>query len=376
MSRFTIFAGNGYPAKFAKEIYNRLKGGEEFSYKDVMLSVCGKNALCKTTKSGDKIEINISSHDFYIELKRAFNKVKRAMEEKVGNGCIKEIGTNRNRTYRYCGKDPDPLKDLVHAEIINNVRDYVEFCQDSAGFIPNEWLECFWENTIDLLEIKRKKKGGKQVVCSSSLGRTQENIKLLPAIHKYIKDKMVLEIEYKGNKPPFDHQETLVFHPQLIREYNGRWQLYGHADGKTPYHGYKIALDRIVGEPKKIKGNTNAYVEAPPHFYDKYFEYVVGATHLEGAKPSEVHIRTHSEYMHWLVKTKPFHHTQYEILPFEPHADGRQYGEIVLKVEINNEFIGAILQLGDGLEIVSPEEVRKTFAERIKRMAEKYADKH
>lgn len=369
MARKTIFTGNTYCACFAREIYRRMKSREEFSYEDILLSVCGKDALYK-----GNVENNISSNPFYDSLKKAFHNVTKAIEEKVDCECIVKKGTNRNRTYSYCGKDKDPLSDLVNAEIIQNINDYIEFCQDSAGFIPIEWLKYFLKGTIDLEKIKFKMNSGEQAVYSSSLGRALYNIELLPEIHKYIKNKKVLEIEYAGNKPPFNNHETLVFHPQLIREYNGRWQIYGHVDGKMPYHGYKIALDRIMGKPKEIKDNAPAYVATPPHFYDEYFKYVIGATHQQGAEPVEVRIRTHSEYMHWLVKSKPFHKTQHEIVPFGLHEDGRQYGDFTIKIEINNEFIGVILQLGDGLEIVAPEGVRKTFAERIRKMAEMYSD--
>ena len=35
---------------------------------------------------------------------------------------------------------------------------------------------------------------------------------------------MVLEIDYK----PYDEEEvTLMFHPHYLKEYNGRWHLFG-----------------------------------------------------------------------------------------------------------------------------------------------------
>ena len=50
---------------------------------------------------------------------------------------------------------------------------------------------------------------------------------------------MVLEIDYK----PYDEEEvTLMFHSHYLKEYNGRWHLFGHAEGKEPEYGYNIAL--------------------------------------------------------------------------------------------------------------------------------------
>lgn len=375
--RKAIFASNTFNANFANEIYKLIKSGKEFSYEDILRSVCGEDELYTYVK-GKKIKKKRRDILLYGNAKKAFYNIKKIIEDNVGKGCIAEYGTNRNRTYRYCGNIKDPLADYVKAKYVSDLKQYAKFCQDSAGFIPVEWLEYFFKDTMDLENIKLRKSTGRQTVYSSSLRRPinkkLDNTRLLPEIHKYITDKKVLEIEYAGKKPPFDNHETLVFHPQLIREYNGRWQIYGHADGKKPYHGYKIALDRIIGEPREIIDNAPAYVEAPPDFYDEYFKNVIGATHLQGAVPEEVRIRTHSEYMHWLVTSKPFHDSQSEILPFGRHEDGRQYGEITVTVEINNEFIGVILQLGDGLEIVAPEGVRKTFAERIRKMASMYSD--
>ena len=71
------------------------------------------------------------------------------------------------------------------------------------------------------------------------------------------------------------------------------------------------------------------------------------------------------------METKKLHKSQETVLPFEEHDDGI-YGEFVFDVEVNNEFIGRILQMGEGLEIVAPKEVRDIFWERVEKMAELY----
>jgi predicted DNA-binding transcriptional regulator YafY len=71
------------------------------------------------------------------------------------------------------------------------------------------------------------------------------------------------------------------------------------------------------------------------------------------------------------METKKLHESQEMVLPFEEHKDGF-YGEFTVYVEVNNEFIGRILQMGDGLEIVSPKEIRDIFRERVANMAKLY----
>jgi predicted DNA-binding transcriptional regulator YafY len=75
------------------------------------------------------------------------------------------------------------------------------------------------------------------------------------------------------------------------------------------------------------------------------------------------------------METKKLHKSQENVLPFEEHDDGT-YGEFSIDVEVNNEFIGRILQMGDGLEVVAPKEVRDIFRKRVDKMAELYKKDH
>lgn len=53
------------------------------------------------------------------------------------------------------------------------------------------------------------------------------------------------------------------------------------------------------------------------------------------------------------------------------------YGEFSVQVEVNDEFVGRILQMGAGLEIVSPQivspqNVREKFKRRVEALADLY----
>ena len=70
------------------------------------------------------------------------------------------------------------------------------------------------------------------------------NIHLLPVFYKAITDKQVLQFSYQR----FGQELFLLtFHPQYLKEYNGRWFVFGDAD-REPYKAYNVPLDRIVGE--------------------------------------------------------------------------------------------------------------------------------
>lgn len=358
MTRNNLFDGESYRAMFAQVTYKWFISRKWVTYADIMAEYLG-------LKSAKELTYNVSNCDNYGELKKAFRDVSKAIVEKVGEGCFEIDGNNRNKRFRYVGKDNDPLADMRNAKVINNLRQYWKFCQDSAGFFPKSWLEFFFKDCQDLLEMRARKQKGEQVI-SASLDRILTNIEYLPMLYEAIVNKQVLEIDYK----PFGgEQETLTFHPHYLKEYNGRWNLFGHAEDHSPENGYNIPLDRIQKKPREK--SKIEYVPAPSLFYENFFKDRVGVSNPEVPTKWPVIVRAHSYYIFKLTDTKPIHKTQDVAKPWGEYEDGI-YGDFSLEVEVNNEFIGRILQMGAGLEIVSPKEVRDLFKQRVKDLANLY----
>ena len=101
---------------------------------------------------------------------------------------------------------------------------------------------------------------------------------------------------------------------------------------------------------------------------------MVGVSHLEKPIIDDIIVRAHSSYIFNLLKTKPLHRKQDVKNEFKEYEDGA-YGDFVVHVEVNNEFIGRILQMGAGLEIMAPKEVRDLFSERVRELANLYEEK-
>lgn len=357
MQRKNLFDGESYKAEFAIITYRWLMSRQWVTYADIMADRIG----C----AKKELPTNLSNCDGYGELKKTVCIVKKAICENVGKDCIEENGNNRNKRVRYIGKDDDPLADMRNAKVINNLRHYWNFCQDSAGFFPKSWLEYFFKDCQDLLDMKDKRKKGEQVI-SASLDRILTNIEYLPSLYVAITNKVVLEIDYK----PFGEEEvTLLFHPHYLKEYNGRWHLFGHVDGREPKHGYNIALDRIQSKPRER--SKIEYVLAPKHFYDEFFKDIIGVSHLKNAKKEHIIIRARSLYIYKLMDTKPLHKSYAPVKPFAQYEDG-EYAEFSIDIEPNNEFYGRVLQMGAGLEIVSPDSVRNEIAKRVHDLSNLY----
>ena len=74
------------------------------------------------------------------------------------------------------------------------------------------------------------------------------------------------------------------------------------------------------------------------------------------------------------MDTKPIHQSYTVVKPYALYVDG-EYAEFTIDVEPNNEFFGRILQMGAGLEIVSPESVRDEMAKRVQDLTDLYPKK-
>lgn len=352
-----IFVGFGTRSVFVNLIYMELVKREYVSYADILAIYCHR-------PKGYYEKRACNREPGYGELKKAFPDVIKALE-KVSLGCIIDNGKNgKGKAYKYIGRDDDPLAEERKAIEQKRVEDYVAFCKASAGILPASWFSAYFENTQLLLDTHREDESGMSHI-RSSLEQNLTNIDLLPVFYKAITGRQVLQFSYQPfGQDPFE----LIFHPQFLKEYNGRWFVFGEAD-REPYHAYNVPLDRIVGEVRTVDGVE--YIPVPNGFYQNYFKNIIGVTHEKDSIVEEVIIRTKTEYQHGLLLTKPLHHSQKEKLPFGEYEDGN-YGEVSLMIEPNRELRGRILMYGENLEVMQPLSLRKQIKEIIMKQMELY----
>jgi len=355
-----IFAGFGARSEFVNLIYSELMKRDFVNYADILALYCDR-------PKGYYEKVACNSESGYGELKKAFPEVLKALE-KVCPGCIENNGKRgKGKAFMYIGESDDPLAAERHAVEQKRIEDYVAFCKASAGILPSSWFSSYFENTQLLLDTNRETERGEGHI-RSSLEQNLTNIDLLPVFNKAITEKQVLRFSYQPfGQEPFE----LLFHPQFLKEYNGRWFVFGEAN-REPYKAFNVALDRIVGEISPVADIE--YIPAEKGFYQEYFKNIIGVTHEKGAKVEQVIIRTKTEYQHGLLLTKPLHHSQKETLIFGEH-DGKWYGEVKLTIEPNRELQGRIMTYGQNLEVMQPLSLRKQILDIIKQQMEVYSIK-
>lgn len=353
-----IFAGFGVKSEFVNLIYTELMKREFVSYADILALYCKRPKGYYEKKACNR-------EPGYGELKKAFPEVLKALE-KTYPGSIEDNGQSKGKAYRYIGESNDPLAEERKAIVQKSVEDYVSFCKASAGILPASWFSSFFENTQLLLDTNKDTQEGR-VPIISGLEQNLTNIDLLPVFYKAIANEQVLRFSYQRfGQVPFE----LIFHPQFLKEYNGRWFVFGEAN-REPFKAYNVPLDRIVGKLEAVEGVE--YIPAEKGFYQQFFKNIIGVTHEKDAKEETVIIRTKTEYQHGLLLTKPLHHSQKETLPFGEHYDGI-YGEVSLTIEPNRELCGKILAYGQYLEVVQPESLREQIKEILKKQIEQYTN--
>ena len=356
MPNKNTFAGFGARSEFVNLIYSELMKREFVSYADILALYCKRPKGYYEKKACYR-------EPGYGELKKAFPDVLKALE-KVCPACIEDNGQSKGKAYRYIGKSEDPLSEERKAIVQKSVEDYVSFCKASAGILPASWFTSFFENTQLLLDTNRDTQEGK-VPIISGLEQNLTNIDLLPVFYKAIANEQVLRFSYQRfGQEPFE----LIFHPQFLKEYNGRWFVFGEAN-REPFKAYNVPLDRIVG--KLEIAEDVEYIPTPKGFYQQFFKNIIGVTHEKDAKVETVIIRTKTEYQHGLLLTKPLHHSQKETQPFDEH-NGQWYGEVTLTIEPNRELYGKILMYGEGLEVIQPHPLRELIKEIVKKQTEQY----
>ena len=362
MTTKNIFAGVGVRTTFVNIFYDELMKREFVTLADIM---CIKRGKPKGYYDNNP-KATLTRETYYGELKKASSEVVKALEQACP-GCVEDNGkTGKGKTFRYIGESDDPLVAERQAIDQKRIEDYVAFCKASAGILPSSWFSSYFENTQLLLDTNREAENGASHICSS-LEQNLTNIDLLPVFNKAITDRQVLRFSYQ----PFGQEQfELTFHPQFLKEYNGRWFVFGEAD-REPFKAYNVPLDRIIGEVNPVEDIE--YIPAMRGFYQEYFHNIIGVTHEKGAKVEQVVIRTKTEYQHGLLLTKPLHHSQKETLTFGEH-DGQWYGEVTLTIEPNRELRGKILLYGENLEVMQPLPLREHIKEILTKQLENYSD--
>jgi len=359
MSNHKLFSSNeSYRSLLEIQIYQSLMSREWCSHASELAKFNGVDEYTVKTKGKKSME-------GYGELKKAFSDVLKAIKVRCPDS-IEEVIIKKEKRVRYTGKNDDPFgEERMHCRQ-QTIEDYARFCRSSLGLLPPGWFSAFFEGTQQLGESRKDFREG-HIFIGATHEHNLKNIELLPQFYRHIDGHEVVSFCYAsyGKEP-----EVIVFHPQYIKEYNGRWYVIGPKEG-SDYDVDVIPLDRIEGSIVVEEAYT--YKAAESGYYQKYFDSIVGVTHEKNRNLMHIVIKTRSRYVHGLIKTNPFHVSLKEICTYSRYDDDKYpYGLISYDLEPNREFLGRIFSFGPDLEVIEPEDLRLEIRYKTERLAWRY----
>lgn len=169
--------------------------------------------------------------------------------------------------------------------------------------------------------------------------------------------KSALDITYNGGYE-YTYQDTI--HPYYIKEYNNRWFVYGWSEKFQRINN--MAIDRFITVAISVKiFQANTHVD-----FSEYFDDIVGVTRYADVQPQLIRLRFTPQRYNY-VATKPIHGLT------QRNYDDRC--EITIEVRPNRELEALILSYGADVEVLEPQSLRDTIAEKIQQMYSTYSQK-
>jgi predicted DNA-binding transcriptional regulator YafY len=183
-------------------------------------------------------------------------------------------------------------------------------------------------------------------------------IEWLDVLYKAIVGKNTLLLTYQSFKAR--SANDIIFYPYLLKEYRNRWFILGMK--KQGKEIMTLALDRIQQIAPLEKEHFTLHKNFEPH---TYFSNIIGVTRNTAEKPTTI-LFWASAYHAPYIKTKPIHASQKIV---EEVKGGTHFSiELIPNFELERELIG----FGDGIKILSPNNMVRQMKRKIRLMKELY----
>lgn len=264
---------------------------------------------------------------------------------------------NKKCYYRYSDRNFSIYKNELSVSEIQNLRSTIEMLGRYRGLPSNGWLE----EVISNLEIRFGVKGNAEHLISFSQNEQLKGLEYLSPIIDATLHHQPLEIEYVSIT---DHYHLHLLHPYFIKQYNGRWFLFGLDEKEERIKN--LALDRI----QSLKKSDHAFRKNETVDFNSYFDHVVGVTIPNGTEQEnqllDIRLKFAPQRFKY-VTSKPIHKSQTLISEEECIISLRLYHTPELEQQI--------FSFGPDVEVLSPVTLREEIARKTALCLEKYTKK-
>jgi predicted DNA-binding transcriptional regulator YafY len=183
-------------------------------------------------------------------------------------------------------------------------------------------------------------------------------IEWLDILYKAIVNKTTLLLTYQSFKAR--QASDIIFYPYLLKEYRNRWFILGMK--KQGKEIMTFALDRIQNITPQDKEFFVHHKKFEPH---SYFDNIIGVTRNYAEEPTTIVFWASAHHAPY-IKTKPIHASQKIV---EEVKGGTHFSIAVIpNFEMERELFG----FGEGIKILSPNNIVRQIKRKMRLMAELY----
>lgn len=301
---------------------------------------------------------NIEQLVDYVSDKLGYNISLRQIREDISNmkldpydAPIKAVRYEGNKAYYvYTDSSFSLFDNEMSPEELRNLRATIDMLGRYRGLPANAWLE----EVISSLEIRFGVKPNSEKLISFAQNDMLKGAEHLSGIIDATINHQVLEIIYHS----FGKEaRACVVHPYYVKQYNGRWFLFGLNSENDKIENY--ALDRIVSFEK----SDISFIKNEKINFETYFDDVIGVSVPYEEVPTEEIVLRFSPQRFPYVVSKPLHHSQK--ICEEPNT-------ISICVKPTRELTQQIFSFLPDIEVLSPEWYRKEIRTKMEENLKKY----
>lgn len=186
-----------------------------------------------------------------------------------------------------------------------------------------------------------------------------KGIKYLKPLVLAIQKKRALKVHFQGFKDK--KLSTFEFHPQILKQYNRRWFIFGF--NKTMnIEKWSIPLDERLKDFEILDDITYKNTKVN---WSNFFRQMVGVVKPKDAQVEQIVLQFYNGREKYF-NSKPF------ILDSDESLNENEQGLIWFDAIINKEIVQQILAYGKDVEVKKPESLRKKIQEHLKVLSTNY----
>lgn len=254
------------------------------------------------------------------------------------------------KCYYHYDREHSIFKNQLSIEEVAKLRTTIDMLGKFRGIPANAWLE----EVISSLECHLGTRPNTENLISFDKNDQLKGLEHLSGLIDVTINHQTIDIDYQVFGRDKRH---LTVSPYYIKQYNGRWFLFGLNDSKNRIESY--ALDRI----ENYQLSSKAFVKNETTDFSTFFDDVIGVSVPYGDVAAEEIVLRFTENRFPYVVSKPIHPSQ-KILD-EPNT-------ISITVKPNRELFQQIFSFIPDIEVVSPEWFRNEIREKIQENLNKY----